>query len=148
GTAGLSGTRSSAQATRSGVSEGAVGASEFRGASAPRGELLLDVALHRGPAEEVRARRRPQLDRVSEDELAELVLGEERVLALLPGLGQRLAHVGHVPVADVRAPDRAQLRAEGVAPRVPGRRVQRVVGLAAEEEGPREELADLLGALD
>src|SRR5262245_22214010 len=108
--------------------------------------------LHRGldarPREEVGVLRGPEARGVLEGEGAEVVLREQAALDELEGLLDDLAHVAHVPVPDVRADDRVQLRAERVRARVEGPGVHRVVGLAAEVEARHEEVVQLARALD
>ena len=64
------------------------------------------------------------------------VAGARRV-----GLLDGLVHVGHVPVADVGAEDRAHPAAEGQDAAVEAEGVDRVVGLAAEPEVALEDRA-------
>ena len=56
--------------------------------------------------------RSPQLDRVGEGEGAEIVGGDVAVLDQFVGLGQRVAHVDHIEMPDIRAEDCVELRAE------------------------------------
>src|SRR5579885_32655 len=98
------------------------------------------VAEHRGglpgdhrALEKARVLRAPQPDRVGEGEGAEIVFGDMAVLDQLVGLGQRVAEVDHVEMADIRAEDRIELGAERVAATERGG-VHAVVGLAAEIE--------------
>src|SRR5712664_4365312 len=75
------------------------------------------------------------MNRVREGEVAEVVLGYQIFLEQLIGLRQRMAHVDHVEMPDVRAVDRVQLRAERIVPtECPG--IGPVVGLAPEVERP------------
>src|SRR6266404_5851023 len=59
--------------------------------------------------EEARVLRAPQPHRVGESEVAEIVGGDVAVLDQLVGLGQRVAHVDHVEMPDIRAEDRVEL---------------------------------------
>ena len=87
-----------------------------------------------GAFEKARVLCAPQLDRVREREGAEVVGGDVAVLDQLLGFGQRVAHVDHVEMADIRAEDRVELRPERVSA-AEGGRVHPVVGLAAEVVG-------------
>src|SRR5437764_958897 len=134
-----------------GMSRRAALASARLAASGPF-TLSATESRHRGfdhrPREEARVDAGPERGRVGEDEVAERLLAEHARLDERVGLGQRLPHVGHVPVADVRAEDRFQARAERVHPRVERDRGQAVVGRAAEVEALGEDVADVLGARD
>ena len=66
----------------------------------------------------------------------------------LERFGGDIAHVGHVPMADVRAEDGAQARPQRVLARVERPGVDRVVGLAAEIEIGNEALAHVLQRVD
>ena len=70
---------------------------------------------------------------------------EVTVLDELPRLGQHLAHVGHVPVADVGGEHRVQPDTVGEQRAVERERVQRVVGLASEAELAGEDVDDVVG---
>src|SRR5690606_22519557 len=60
----------------------------------------------------------------------------------------RLAHVRHVPMADVGAEDRPHARAERQDAAVEADGVDRIVGLAAETEVALEDRLDVRGLLD
>ena len=75
-----------------------------------RGGFLGDA----GALEEAGVQGAPQLDRVPEDEVAEITLGDVAVLDQLLGFGQWVAHVDHVEMPDIRTEDRVELRAERV----------------------------------
>src|SRR5439155_18988063 len=94
------------------------------------------------------AEERPELGHVAVGEGSEVVLGGEAVLDALPRLGQNLACVGHVPVADVGCEQRLEARPHGQAVAVERERRERVVGLAAEVEALGEEALDVLLHLD
>src|SRR5262245_2802061 len=93
-------------------------------------ELLPRFLRDPRALEEARVLRAPQVDGVGEREVAEVVLGDHAVLDQLVRLGERIAHVDHVEVADVRAVERVELGAErvGLAERPA---VGAIVGLAA-----------------
>src|SRR5438552_12155755 len=58
-----------------------------------------------GAFEEARVLHAPQPDRVGEGEVAEIIGGDVTVLDQLVGLGQRVAHVDHVEMPDIRTED-------------------------------------------
>src|SRR5215831_16785345 len=64
--------------------------------------------------EKARVLRAPQLDRVREGEGAEVVLRDVAVLDQLISLRQRVAHVDHVEMPNIRTEDRVELGAERV----------------------------------
>ena len=86
--------------------------------------------------------------RVHEREVAEVALGDDPVLHELVRLGDRLGHVAHVPVRDVRPEHRPQPRAERVHVVAERPRHQRVVGLATEVEVGLEARTQVVRRLD
>src|SRR4051812_1688016 len=94
--------------------------------------------------EEVRVALGVQAGRVAEDEVAEVLLGDELLLDELVGLVDDVADVGDVPVADVRPEDGLQASAERVHFGVEGPRVDGIIGLASEVEAVDIETLDVL----
>src|SRR5438034_5995051 len=72
-------------------------------------EFLGGRPSDRGPFEEPRVLRPPQMHGVGEREVAEVVVADQAILDELEGLGQWMPHVDHVEVPDVRAVDGVQL---------------------------------------
>src|SRR5215510_7431573 len=103
------------------------------GVWSPARQLRRGRLGHRGALEELGILRAPEVHGVGEDKIPEVVLGDGPVFDQLVRLRQRVAHVDHVEVADVRAVERVQLGAEWVvlAERPRG---GPVVRLATEEE--------------
>ena len=116
-------------------------AASYWGRPLADGNCLL---FHDRAAEEVGIHGGPQFDGVVEDEVAELLLVDMAVLDELVGLGHDAAHVGHVPVADVRSEDGGEGHSAGIELRRERQRVHRVVGLAAEEEAVREHVEQVV----
>ena len=85
----------------------------------------------------------PEARRRREDEVAEVGFIEQTVLDQFESLGQDTAHVGNVPVADVRTEHSMHARTERRALRVVGNGVHGIVGLAAEEKLVRKYVSDV-----
>src|SRR3954468_820215 len=66
------------------------------------------------PLEEVGIALGVELGRVAEDEIAEVVLGDELLLYEFVRLVHYFADIGDIPVADVGAKDSLEARAEGI----------------------------------
>ena len=86
-----------------------------------------------------------QAQGIEKGEFAKIILGDAAAFDQFVSLRDRLGHVGHVPVRDIRSHHRAQPRSQRVD--VAGERPshQRVIGLASEVEIRHESIPDILG---
>src|SRR5713226_7267803 len=99
-----------------------------------RANSPADLMLSRGAFEEIRGDPHQVLHRIDEDKIAELIFADQPPLNQLVGLLEDVAHVRHVPMADIRTIDRVKLLIEGRAVGTESQRIQRVVALASKEE--------------
>src|SRR5215831_4328265 len=74
----------------------------------PARQLRRGSLGHPGALEELRVLRAPEVHGVGKDEVAEVIRRDGAFLHQLIRLRQRVAHVDHVEVADVRAVERVE----------------------------------------
>src|SRR5713226_10483976 len=77
---------------------------------------LSDGVLDHRSFEELRVHRGPQCRRIDERKIAEILRRHQPVFNQLVRFLEHLAHIGHVPVSDVRTQHRIQPRAVRIHP--------------------------------
>ena len=113
------------------------------GRSCSHGQQSSDLLLNNRPGEKVGIHPSPECRRISEDEIAKLFFGDDAMFNQLIRLFGHFSHIGHIPVANIGAVNRSQLRPKGIRCGVKGRGIHRIIRLAAKIKMGNKEIANI-----
>src|SRR5579864_4453603 len=109
---------------------------------------LRDRVLDHRSFEEIGIHRGPQSRRIDERKIAKVLRRHQTVVNQFVRLFEHLAHIGYVPVPDIRTQHGVQPRAVRIHPPIECNRIQPVIRLAPEVEIRHEQVLDFLAAGD